>query len=214
MDTHFLRHGPRVAATLRKRLWQGGIALALFLGTLLVGNFFIRPERAVGAKMIGHDFLAFYSAGTFARRGEFEKLYDLDAVQRFEHQTAAGAGLEIGSSFGPYWNPPFYAWVFAPISALPYQRAWILWELINFTALAGAIVLLARMLPKNDWRTWGLVPLAIIASMPFIQAATHAQNTFTSLLILSAAVTFWRQRRAMLAGAVCGLLFYKPQLAA
>jgi hypothetical protein len=55
------------------------------------------------------------------------------------------------------------------------------------------------------------VPLLVLVSMPFIQAISHGQNTFTSLLLLCATVTAWRARRAVLAGAICALLFYKPQ---
>jgi hypothetical protein len=59
-----------------------------------------------------------------------------------------------------------------------------------------------------------LVPLLILVSMPFIQALAHAQNTCTSLLLLTAVITAWRAGRAITAGLVAGLLFYKPQLAA
>jgi hypothetical protein len=50
--------------------------------------------------------------------------------------------------------------------------------------------------------------------MPFLQAMSHGQNTFSSLLLLATAVALWRSERAILAGIVAGLLFYKPQLAA
>jgi hypothetical protein len=59
-----------------------------------------------------------------------------------------------------------------------------------------------------------LVPLLMLVSIPFIQAISHGQNTFTSLLLLCAAVTAWRARRAVWAGVFCGLLCYKPQHAA
>jgi hypothetical protein len=67
---------------------------------------------------------------------------------------------------------------------------------------------------RPDWRTWGLVPLLILVSAPFLQALTHGQNTFISLLLLTVAVTLWRSRRGYPAGLVIGLLCYKPQLAA
>jgi hypothetical protein len=50
--------------------------------------------------------------------------------------------------------------------------------------------------------------------MPFIQAIGHAQNTCASLLLLAATVALWRAERAVWAGVVGGMLFYKPQLAA
>jgi hypothetical protein len=50
--------------------------------------------------------------------------------------------------------------------------------------------------------------------MPFVQAISHGQNTFFSLMLLTIVVTAWRERQAFLAGIACGLMFYKPQLAA
>jgi hypothetical protein len=167
--------------------------------------------------MLGHDFIAFYTAGTFVREGRYQELYNLDSVRNFEHQIAKRNGVELGDNFGPWWNPPFYAWVFSPLSALPYHTALLIWTAFNCLALACAIVLLCRMLPQHlggDFATWGLVPLLIVTSMPFVQAISHGQNTFSSLLLLSLVVTAWRAKRAVLAGMVCGLLFYKPQLAA
>jgi hypothetical protein len=67
---------------------------------------------------------------------------------------------------------------------------------------------------ERDWRNWMLVPVLVCCSMPFILALGHGQNTFTSLLLLALVVTAWRKRMPITAGLACGLLFYKPQLAA
>ena len=199
---------------MRKRLWQAGLALALFVATLTAGNFFVTPDKAVSRRSAGHDFLAFYTAGTFVRTGHVDELYDLSAVKAFQQEIARAEGLEIsGETFGPYWNPPFFAWVFAPLSLLSYSSAWTAWCAINLACFAGAMWILCRML-DGDWRTWLLVPLLTVISLPFIQAIGHGQNTCLSLLLLSATVALWRSDRAIAAGAMCGLLFYKPQLGA
>ncbi|HEY7089133.1 MAG TPA: glycosyltransferase family 87 protein, partial [Tepidisphaeraceae bacterium] len=222
-------------APLRKRLWQGAAAMGLLLGTLVVGNFVIAPDKSVHAPMLGHDFLAFYTAGTFARLGQFDHLYDLDATREIEHVLAQQNKLETGASFGPFWNPPFYAWPLAALSKLSYTTALIVWTCFNLTCLGVAIVMLARMLPpvvarpppimrladdpvplkfKRDWRNWALVPMLVLSSMPFVQAISHGQNTFASLLLLTLVVTAWRARMPVAAGLLCGLMLYKPQLAA
>ena len=64
----------------RKRLWQGGIALLVVVLTFAIGNAFVSRDRAVTAQFLGHDFLAFYTAGTLAQ-ARFDQLYDLDAVR-------------------------------------------------------------------------------------------------------------------------------------
>jgi hypothetical protein len=220
---------------LRKRFWQIGLGLLLFITTAAAMNRFEAPDRAVSRKSAGHDFLAFYAAGTFVRTGRSADLYDLPAIKAFEHEVVDREGLELKpDDFGPYWNPPIFAWVFAPLSLLSYHAAWTIWTGINLIAFASAMAILCSIvaraprpcssgskksmgeapLPQVDWRTWALVPLLTAVSMPFIQALGHGQNTCISLLILSATVALWRKDRAIAAGAVAGLLFYKPQLGA
>jgi hypothetical protein len=200
---------------LRKRLWQIGFALTLFIGTATVMNCFQPEDKAVTRKSAGHDFLAFYTAGTFVRTGRADQLYDLPAVKAFERELVQRQGLELREdAFGPFWNPPLLAWVFVPLSRLDYHTAWNTWLGINLCCFAGAMWILCRMLSRHaDWRTWALVPLLTAVSMPFIQALGHGQNTCLSLLLLAGTVALWREGRAVAAGAVAGLLFYKPQLA-
>lgn len=226
-------------------MWLGGLALALFITTAAIGNLFLPAERAVSLRSAGYDFLAFYTGGTFVRTGQVEKLYDLDAVQAFQHDLAARHALELRpQAIGPFWNPPFYAWVFAPLSALPYRTAFYVWTMINLAGLAGAMVILCRIVapvpgacirggqpllnaaagaasctgeapvPRADWRTSGLVPLLTLTSMPLITSLGHGQNACLSLLILAGAVALWHGERFFAAGAIAGLLFYKPQLGA
>lgn len=211
-------------APVRKRLWQGAIALTLL--TLIFGmmNVLLPAEKRVTGKMLGHDFLAFYTAGTFVRTGHAADLYDLEKIKTFEHAVGAANGLDMGASFGPWWNPPHYAWLFVPLSSLPFPQAVAIWTAMNLLALMGAVLLLIRMLAPEpgatdaqgrdiDWRTTGLVPLLLLLSMPFVQAISHGQSTFGSLFLLAATVTLWRKKRMLMAGACCGLLSYKPQLA-
>src|SRR4051812_45363158 len=90
---------------LRKRLWQGAIALGVFIATLGIGNFFVPAEKALDRRVLGQDFLAFYAAGTFAREGRFDDLYNLDSVRAFEQDLAKKDQLDLpAGSFGPFWN--------------------------------------------------------------------------------------------------------------
>ena len=215
---------------MRKRLWQLGSLLAIMTLTFAAGNMFLPADKAVTSRTLGHDFVAFYTAGTFVREGRTHDLYDLRKVADFQQALAINAGLDAQFSyeshrFGPWWNPPFYAWVFVPLAMLPFHQAVAVWTGLNVLALAGAVWMLVRMLAPRwmehdaagrlmDWKTLGLVPFLILLSMPFVQAIGHGQNTLISLCILCVVVKFWRCKRAILAGAFCALLGYKPQLAA
>jgi hypothetical protein len=192
------------------------VAVAVFVATLLTAGAVLAPaEQPAVLNRIGHDFLPFYAAGTFVREGRANAMYDIEALRTREREIAAKNDVPIGEGFGPFWNPPFFALPFAGLATLPFRAAMLTWLGINVIALIGAMMLMRRMLgPGRDWRTWGLIPLLIIASTPFLLAVTHGQNTFCSLLILTIAVAAWRARRALYAGLAIGLLSYKPQLAA
>jgi hypothetical protein len=197
---------------LRRRLWKAGTLIAIFVVTLLICNPYLSPPRkGVTRDMLGHDFLVFYAAGTLARTGQYQKLYDLGTIKLVEAAAAKSAGMSYG--YGPWWNPPFAAWFFAPFTAMRFSEALIAWWTFGIAAVLVSTFLLARMLP-GDWRNKGLVPLLVLSSGPFWAVLFHAQNTFLTLLLLSITATFWRNRRAWLAGAVAGLLLYKPQHAA
>jgi hypothetical protein len=196
-----------------KRLWKGGGLVAVIIVTFAIGNIFLPADKAVTQSTIGLDFLPFYFGGTCARTGQLQDLFNLDATRAFQKQVADSAHLDLGTALGPWWNPPFAAWMFAPLSALPFRDALHLWWGIGSCCLAISMILLARML-TGGWKVRLLVPFLTVCSMPFIQAFGHGQNTFFSLVLLTIVVVLWRGGKSLSAGLVCGLLFYKPQLGA
>jgi len=195
-----------------KRLLIGGICMA----AVAVGIILIDVKDAVRAGdhklALGHDLLPSYVAGTFVREGRARAMYDLDAVHAEEARIVQSANLQIEGRGGPWLNPPFFAWLFAPLSALPYRPAAAVFLTCNLLLLAGTVRLLCRQLPVSGWRV-ALVPLLICTAMPFWQALCHQQNTFISLFLISLTMTFWLEDKPFAAGCVAGLLFFKPQLA-
>ncbi|HEX8913322.1 MAG TPA: glycosyltransferase family 87 protein [Humisphaera sp.] len=203
----------------RRRLWMLAAGVALFLAIATGGEMARRaaaaPKTAADGGVFALDFIAFYTGGTFVREGRHRELFDIPAVAAYQHELARQNGADLGTAVGPWWNPPFYAWVFAPLSRLPFGVASNLWVAFNVACAAAACWMLARTLPRGlGWRTYALVPVLVFLSTPFIHAVTHGQNACTSLLIVTGAVTLWRAERRFLAGLVAGLMFYKPQHAA
>lgn len=195
-----------------KRLWLAGGGIGLFILTLAVAGPLVDPSHEPGKIHLGYDFLPGYVAGHFTRTGEFDKIYDRVAFGDMQTRVIREAGLDMDGRYGAGLNPPHFALLFAPLSVLPYRTAAAVWLGMNVLWLAASLVLLARMLPPQRQVRW-LVPLLVMASMPFCQAMGHQQSTFLSLLLLAATVTCWRGGMPFTAGAVAGLLFYKPQLA-
>src|SRR3954469_6745426 len=146
------------AHPVRKKLWLSAGAITLVVMTIVIGNFFVDRDKAITADAVGHDFLAFYTAGHFLREGHAERMYELEAVREFQQQVGEANHLELKKqSFGPFWNPPFYAWMFVPLAGLPFRTALSIWWGFNLFCLGGAVILLCRMLGDlSDWRIAGL----------------------------------------------------------
>lgn len=189
---------------------------------MLVSQVIGARELPRAADVVGLDFIAFYTAGSLVADGRIANLYDLDTKRDFQRKLAVEIGRNPEAGLAPWWNPPFYAWVFVPFAHLAFVPATVAWTALNILMVGVGLMCLVRSgglpsgqdLPARPVGSDGwLAALLIVASMPFLGMVSHAQNTGMSFLLLSLTVLAWRTRRGMLAGAMCGLLFYKPQLA-
>jgi hypothetical protein len=221
---------PRPRRPFHRFLWKGAslIVLAAVAG-LVVAPQIVPVEQDAGApQAMGGDFLVAYSAATLANEGQFEALHDSDTLMARIRSIAAANGLPPdGGTVGPWLNPPFYLLPFMALTKLPYETALLAWTAITTLSIAAASALLGAMLataerarrlklageqPGARWAIWILVPVLTAVSMPAVQTLTHGQSSGVSLLLLTGAVALWRKGHAFWAGALLGLLFYKPQL--
>ena len=217
-------------------LWKlAGVVAMLILALHAVGPWLSAAPQdpAAPRTAAGSDFLIGYAAGSLAREGRFDELHDRVALMARVREISAAHGIQTGGPIGPWMNPPFFLWPFMALSRLPYPAALWTWWLASAAAVAGACALIVRMLqpavdtPRplrtpaapdpsslgSDWRTWALVPVLVILSMPALQTFTHGQSSGFGLLLVAATVTLWRRGCGLEAGLVAGLLAYKPQLA-
>ena len=136
-----------VSASVRKRLWLGAAGVSVFIGTLAVA-LCLTPTDPHDQGKVGLDFIAFYTAGNFVREGKSQDLYDIHKVHEFQSALAKQNGVDLGNAVGPWWNPPFYAWVFVPISRLPYRDAMKVWMLLNVLCVGISALILCRMIAR------------------------------------------------------------------
>lgn len=221
---------------IRKRLWQAAGALGLIMLMLVTRETIVRHASPSHRLSLGEDFLPVYAAGRLVREGRAADLYAMEPLAAIERRIVAEADLEPLRAYGPFLNPPFFAAAYVPFSAMPYRTALSCWVALNALLLAGSVLLICRLLPRGQfWPTWALVSLLIVLPLPFWEAVWYQQNTFVSLFLTCAIVSLWRapivasrgprvansKRRFGSAakylpdpcGLLCGLLFYKPQLA-
>jgi len=155
---------------------------------------------AVG-RPIGTDFVQFYAAGYALRNGLSADLYNFTSQWELER---AIVGPQHTALYA-FITPPHLAWLYAPLSLLPYGVSFALWSLSGFVFLWVAF----RLLGATDWRpfAWSLTWNVVFASI------SYGQNSLLSLCLLSGAYLCWKLGRPYAAGIGLSLVMYKPQLA-
>lgn len=175
----------------------GAVMWGVWILSLLLGS----GNLDLGGQVVGTDYLQFYAAGLTLRRGQQEYLYDIPYQMALE-QEIIGANLP---SYHAFITPPFLAWLFVPLSLLPYGLSFAVWSLVNLGFLAVSI----RVLVPTSWRrvlVWSLTWFVIFAAVSF------GQNALLSLWLTTLVFVLWVKKRYLFAGLVASLILYKPQL--
>ena len=176
------------------------------VGAALMVPLMIWIYRPVGQGLdvtghpIGRDFINIWVGPQLAFGGRLDTLFDFPAYQR-----------AIGELFG---HPlPFHSWVyplytlpaFWPLAKLPYFVALAVWTFGLFAVFAA--VTLREIVPQRR-----LAALLLLALAPASLINTvGGQNGFlTAALFLGGILAI--DRRPVLAGALFGLLIFKPHL--
>jgi glycosyl transferase family 87 len=171
-------------------------------------------DRASGTGLIngisgpfGGDFLSFYTGGTFVRTGHADKLIDAEAQHAFQQQLL---GVPTGS-VSVWVSPPYFAYLFAPLSLLPYRAAFALFIVLSAVALFATLGVFTRELyPKST-----AIRLCFVALQyyPTLEWLLNGQMTGLWLTLHLWVFLLLRRERDGAAGLALGLLVCKPQLA-
>lgn len=155
----------------------------------------------MAGQVVGTDYLQFYAAGATLRQGQSADLYNFTYQSELE-QTIAGPNL---ASFHAFLTPPFFAWLFVPLSLLPYTWSFILWGLLGLLFLWMSLKLLSAEPPTKAF-LWSLTWFPVFAAISF------GQNSLLTLLLFSLVYWLWRRGKYLTAGLVSSLLLFKPQM--
>lgn len=151
------------------------------------------------------DFSQFFTAGWLVATGRISSLYDWPAFAQALRQEVPGIGDLLYLSV----YPPQVAVLFAPIAAMGYVGALIVWTACS-TLLYGAV---AYALTSSFDRTWRVTCLLLaIANPAFQQTILHGQISTLALAAVFLAWRAWQSDRPVLAGVALGSLVFKPQL--
>ena len=178
------------------------------LGSLLfwVGYWF----TFVRGNLQGPDFFSFYSgARLFVLKGG-SAVYDLVLQKQFELQVIPHPPGEFVVL--PYFHPPYYTLLIAPLAFLDYRAAYYAMAALNLVLAAALIVLLVRGSERIHGRA-ALVAAPLIAGFfPVFVTILQGQSDLVVLVPLAAAYTAWARGRIGWAGIFTGLALAKPQL--
>jgi hypothetical protein len=174
-------------------------AICVLVMVVAVVLYTIRDPTFLGA-----DFRAFYTAGTFLRTGRSDLLYDIDAATHFQAESLGAAGVSA------WLSPPYLAWLFVPLSRMPFLGALAFHTLLGLAAAFAAVALLEREVGPFR-RSEAL--LVVAGYYPTLQWLADGQMTAFWMLAIAAFFALIRRGRDGAAGAALGFLALKPQLA-
>lgn len=147
---------------------------------------------------VGTDFVSFWTAARLAASGAAGTVYDPAA-----HHAAEQAFF--GAYFGWYafFYPPVFLLYLLPLATLPYFAALATW-------LGASGFFYLRALRAFARNAFGALP-ALVFPAVFVTLG-HGQNALLTTALFTAGASCL-ETRPWLAGALFGLLSYKPQLA-
>ncbi|MFC7052764.1 glycosyltransferase family 87 protein [Hansschlegelia quercus] len=177
----------------------GGLVLAYVVA---IGAMWATSSNGLDAlgRPLGTDFSNVWAAGRLVLEGAPAAPYDL-AAHYAEQVKRFGAGVP----FYGWHYPPMFLFLAAALGALPYIAALIVWQAATLPLYLAAIV---RILGARR-----AVLLAAVAFPAVFVNLTHGHNGFLTAGLFGLGLVML-DRRPLLAGALLGLLAYKPQFAA
>jgi len=181
------------------------LAVFMWVAALAVG-FIGTSDRSIAGPLKGADFVHFYTLGHLVHSHQIAAMSDMVA----NHRTQTALVPASAPDLYPTVYPPQVAVLFAPVNGWSFQRALLVWSMINI-ALYALIVWSAWAAVKARLPDRVMVFAAVAAFAPFWNVVLYGQIT---MLILAAFWAGWlalERRQHLLAGIAFGLLAIKPQ---
>lgn len=164
----------------------------------------------VRGNLRGPDFFNFYAAAKLYITHGGSAVYDVAMQRQVELQITG----QDPSRFIvlPYFHPPYYTLLIAPLAFLDYRHAYYVMAAFNVVLVAALIAILVRTSLRVHGLGW-LVAAAMIAGFfPLFVTVLQGQSDLVVLVPLAAAYAAWARGQHGWAGALSALALAKPQL--
>ena len=181
------------------------VLIALSVG-FIFGVLYGKGVNTVTGRL-GADYPAFYGAGRIIAQGDWNELYSVKRQLLVQEDLITG-----DSGYLCFAYPPHVALVYWPFSLLNYRLSYTLHTLLMVGALLLTLHLIRPMI--NQVNQYYLCAFTLILFFyPILRSVLGGQNTAITLLIIASTWRSVTNGHEYLAGALLGLLLYKPQFA-
>src|SRR5579864_8067879 len=158
----------------------------------------------------GPDFFSFYAAAKlFVLKGG-SAVYSLVLQKQFEVQVTGQPAAQF--IVLPYYHPPYYTLLIAPLAYLNYRGAYYAMAAFNVVLTTALILILVRTSLKVHGRAVIVASAMIAGFFPLFVTVLQGQSDLVVLVPLAAAYAAWARGRQGWAGIFSALALAKPQL--
>ncbi|HSP09172.1 MAG TPA: glycosyltransferase 87 family protein [Candidatus Dormibacteraeota bacterium] len=158
----------------------------------------------------GPDFFSFYAAAKLYVLNGGSAVYSLALQKQFEVQITGQPAAQF--IVLPYYHPPYYTLLIAPLAYLDYRGAYYAMAAFNVILMAALVVILVRTSLRVHGRGVIVAAAMIAGFFPLFVTLLQGQSDLVVLVPLAAAYAAWARGRQGWAGIFTALALAKPQL--
>jgi len=139
-------------------------------------------------------------------------IYDYETQSTTQQELVAPTALP---GYNPYMNPPFVAPLYSLLTFLPLNWSMVIWTLLAIISVFLSVYWLYRIyssFQRAPILPYGQLIIITLSFFPFIEGLQAGQNHWLTLLLVTGIIYAMFKERWYLAGALAGILIYKPQL--
>ncbi|GAC1683247.1 MAG: hypothetical protein PVS2B1_02130 [Candidatus Dormibacteraceae bacterium] len=160
--------------------------------------------------LMGPDFFSFYAAARLYVVKGGSAVYNLAFQRQVELQVTGHAPDNFVVL--PYFHPPYYTLLIAPLGALSYAQAYFAMAAFNVLLAIALVVLLVRTSLTIHGRAAIVAAIMVAGFFPLFVTMLQGQSDLVVLVPLAAAYVAWSRGRDGWAGIFSALALAKPQL--
>jgi hypothetical protein len=155
----------------------------------------------------GADYPVFYIAGKILN-SSYEQLYNLNLQSQMLQALKLG---HDGALPNPY--PPFFNFLFIPLSLFPFFISYIIWQVISVCLYVSGLFFLRRSCPNISQDEFITAVLLAISFEPFlVETCIGGQVSACGFFIFTLAIYFEKRKKHFISGFILGFSIYKPTL--